>query len=57
MVIPSEFARVAVIHGKVAAITDPHEIANVLGIERVRFMIRYIFTFLTNFNKIYIKIS
>ena len=39
MVIPSEFARAAVIHGTVAVVTDPHEIANVLGIEGVNYMI------------------
>lgn len=39
MLIPSEFARLAVIHGTVATVSDPHEIANVLGIEGVRFMI------------------
>jgi adenine deaminase len=40
MAIPSEFARAAVIHGTVATVSDPHEIANVLGIEGVRFMIQ-----------------
>ncbi|RLB25164.1 MAG: adenine deaminase [Deltaproteobacteria bacterium] len=39
MLIPSEFARVAVIHGTVAAVSDPHEIANVLGIDGVKYMI------------------
>ncbi len=39
MLVPSEFARVAVIHGTVASISDPHEIANVLGLDGVRFMI------------------
>jgi adenine deaminase len=39
MLVPSEFARLAVIHGTVATVSDPHEIANVLGIEGVRFMI------------------
>ena len=39
MLAPSEFARLAVIHGTVAALCDPHEIANVLGIEGVRYMI------------------
>lgn len=39
MVIPSEFARMAVCHGTVGTISDPHEIANVLGKEGVRFMI------------------
>ncbi len=40
MLIPSEFARLAVIHGTVATVSDPHEIANVLGVPGVQFMIR-----------------
>ncbi|MCO5251820.1 MAG: adenine deaminase [Candidatus Kapabacteria bacterium] len=39
MIVPSEFARLAVVHGTVATVSDPHEIANVLGIEGIRFMI------------------
>ena len=39
MLIPSEFARLAVIHGTVASVSDPHEIANVCGMEGVRYMI------------------
>lgn len=39
MLIPSEFARLAVTHGTVATISDPHEIGNVLGVEGVEFMI------------------
>ena len=39
MLIPSEFARLAVVHGTVASVSDPHEIANVLGIEGIRYMI------------------
>jgi len=39
MLVPSEFARLAVIHGTVATVSDPHEIANVCGMEGVRFMI------------------
>jgi len=39
MLIPSEFARLAVVHGTVATVSDPHEIANVLGTEGIRFMI------------------
>tara|TARA_B100000809_G_scaffold162008_2_gene159324 strand:+ start:964 stop:2583 length:1620 start_codon:yes stop_codon:yes gene_type:complete len=39
MLVPSEFAKIAVIHGTVATVSDPHEIANVLGIEGVEFMI------------------
>jgi adenine deaminase len=40
LLIPSEFARLAVVHGTVATVSDPHEIANVLGLEGVRYMIR-----------------
>lgn len=39
MLIPAEFARMAVVHGTVATISDPHEIANVCGIAGVEFMI------------------
>ncbi|MFZ4521709.1 MAG: adenine deaminase [Bacteroidales bacterium] len=39
MLIPSEFARLAVTHGTVGSVSDPHEIANVLGIPGVKFMI------------------
>ncbi|HEX4373935.1 MAG TPA: amidohydrolase family protein, partial [Puia sp.] len=39
MLIPSEFARLAVVHGTVATVSDPHEIANVCGIKGVEFMI------------------
>jgi adenine deaminase len=39
MLVPSEFARLAVVHGTVATISDPHEIANVLGMAGVDFMI------------------
>ncbi len=39
MLIPSEFAKIAVIHGTVATVSDPHEIANVLGVKGVDFMI------------------
>jgi adenine deaminase len=39
MLIPSEFARMAVVHGTVATVSDPHEIANVLGGKGVRFML------------------
>jgi adenine deaminase len=39
MLIPSEFARLAVTHGTIATISDPHEIANVCGMEGVEFMI------------------
>ncbi|MCD8445040.1 adenine deaminase, partial [Tenacibaculum finnmarkense] len=37
--VPSEFAKIAVIHGTVATVSDPHEIANVLGVKGVDFMI------------------
>lgn len=40
MLIPSEFARLAVVHGTVATVSDPHEIANVCGVAGVEFMIR-----------------
>jgi adenine deaminase len=39
MLVPTEFARLAAIHGTVATVSDPHEIANVLGKEGVKFMI------------------
>ena len=39
MLVPSEFAKIAVIHGTVATVSDPHEIANVLGVKGVEFMI------------------
>lgn len=39
MLVPSEFAKLAVAHGTIATISDPHEIANVCGIEGVQFMI------------------
>jgi adenine deaminase len=38
MLVPSEFSRLAVRHGTIAAVSDPHEIANVLGIEGIKFM-------------------
>ncbi len=40
MLAPAEFARIAVIHGTVGTVSDPHEIANVLGLEGVRVMQR-----------------
>lgn len=39
MLVPSEFARLAVVHGTVATVSDPHEIANVCGMEGIEFMI------------------
>jgi adenine deaminase len=35
MLVPAEFARLAVVHGTIATISDPHEIANVCGIDGV----------------------
>lgn len=40
LMIPSEFARMAVIHGTVGTISDPHEIANVMGVFGVEYMLR-----------------
>ncbi|MCP4551957.1 MAG: adenine deaminase [Bacteroidetes bacterium] len=40
MLIPAEFARMAVVYGTVASVSDPHEIANVLGIDGVKYMIK-----------------
>jgi adenine deaminase len=39
MLVPSEFAKLAVVHGTVATVSDPHEIANVCGIAGIEFMI------------------
>ncbi|MDM9384152.1 adenine deaminase [Chlorogloeopsis sp. ULAP01] len=39
MLVPTEFARLAMVHGTVAAVSDPHEIANVLGLAGIRFML------------------
>jgi adenine deaminase len=39
MLVPSEFARLAVVHGTIATISDPHEIGNVLGVKGVEYMI------------------
>lgn len=39
MVTPVEFSKMAVRHGSVAAVSDPHEIGNVLGEEGVKFMV------------------
>lgn len=39
MLVPSEFARAAVVHGTVATVSDPHEIGNVLGVAGVRYML------------------
>lgn len=40
MMEPHEFARVAVGHGTIGAVADPHEICNVMGIEGLDYMIR-----------------
>src|SRR5208283_1336654 len=39
MLVPAEFARLAVMHGTVSTLSDPHEIANVMGIDGVEYMI------------------
>ena len=39
MLPPSEFARLATVNGTVASVSDPHEIANVMGIAGIRFML------------------
>ncbi|MBO9639545.1 MAG: adenine deaminase, partial [Siphonobacter aquaeclarae] len=39
MLTPAQFARLAVVHGTVATVSDPHEIANVLGVSGVEYMI------------------
>jgi adenine deaminase len=40
MLVPHEFARIAVMHGTVGVVADPHEIANVLGIAGINYMIK-----------------
>ena len=39
LLVPTEFAQLAVVHGTVGTISDPHEIANVLGVAGVNYMI------------------
>ena len=39
MLVPAEFARLAVVHGTGATVSDPHEIGNVLGVKGVEYMI------------------
>lgn len=39
MLVPTAFAQMAVVHGTVATVSDPHEIANVCGIDGVQYMI------------------
>lgn len=39
MLPPTEFARVATVHGTVAAVCDPHEIANIIGLRGIKYML------------------
>src|ERR1700744_5766555 len=39
MLVPTAFAQMAVVHGTVATVSDPHEIANVCGLQGVQYMI------------------
>ncbi|WP_303312593.1 adenine deaminase [Hymenobacter sp. BT730] len=39
LLVPAEFARLAVVHGTVATVSDPHEIGNVLGVAGVEYML------------------
>jgi len=39
MLTPTHFAQAAVVHGTVATVSDPHEIANVLGVKGIQFML------------------
>src|ERR1700749_2066230 len=39
MLVPSEFARLATVHGIVGTVSDPHEIANGLGVAGIRYMV------------------
>ncbi len=50
MLVPQEFARLAVQHGTVATVSDPHEIANVLGVEGIDFMVDNAATVPVKFN-------
>jgi adenine deaminase len=50
MLVPSEFAKLAVTHGTVATVSDPHEIGNVLGVAGVEFMIENAKTVPLKFN-------
>jgi len=40
MMVPHKFARIAVSHGTIGVVADPHEIGNVLGVKGVDYMIR-----------------
>ena len=50
MLVPYEFARIALTHGTVATISDPHEIANVLGVDGVYYMLENAKDALLKFN-------
>ena len=39
MLLPSRLAAALLVHGTTAIISDPHEIANVMGLEGIRFMV------------------
>jgi adenine deaminase len=39
LLVPTEFARLALAHGTVATVSDPHEIGNVLGVAGVQYML------------------
>ena len=39
MMLPAEFARYSVVHGTVACVCDPHEMANVCGVAGIDYMI------------------
>ena len=47
MLVPSELARALLLHGTTTIVSDPHEIANVCGIDGIRFMIRNSESFLS----------
>ena len=49
MMTPAQFAKVAVRHGTTAVVCDPHEIANVCGIDGIEFMIENASTVPFNF--------
>jgi adenine deaminase len=40
MLLPAEYANAVLPHGTTAVVTDPHEIANVYGLEGIRFMLQ-----------------
>lgn len=50
MLVPAEFAKMAVVHGTVGTVSDPHEIANVCGMDGVKYMIENGKTVPFNFN-------